>query len=328
MLLADSRVINCFLQRRPGWPIWLVSRGLRSLLERGAARASSGGSCSCLTLFGHPGKVLSPAWEDPTRLGPGPIRPTNGSRGTQGPFQGLKSMVQVGKLPESDLEKVPSGGITTQSGDPVRGDPKCHSRWGSRLRVLSGSWLQTVIYYGIIRLRCQDCCDFFNGFFPRGLSPEAPNVSSGRRKHSRTPMSEPDRNVWGPEMALTPSGGLGPAARLAAHPISLGSQLVLRVVPVLRANGIVPERSRDRAKETTANQCSEGLCRMCMIGSHGVAGLVQIVRVRTIQSGDSVCDGAIFQEVLEAGDRHLLASCFLAPPRGPGAHVAIKSNAY
>lgn len=102
---------------------------------------------------------------------------------------------------------------------------------GLRLRVLSGSWLQAVIYYGIIGLRCQDCCDFFNGFFPRGLFAEAPNVSSGRRKHSRTPMSEPGRSVWGPEMALTPSGGLGPAARLAAHPDVPGFPAYLKGSP-------------------------------------------------------------------------------------------------
>ena len=75
-------------------------------------------------------------------------------------------MVQARKFPESALAKVPQGGITIQSSDPVRGDPKCDSRWDSWLRVLSGSCLQTVIYYGIIGLRCQDCCDFFNGFSP------------------------------------------------------------------------------------------------------------------------------------------------------------------
>ena len=31
-------------------------------------------------------------------------------------------------------------------------------------------------------------------------------------------MSEPGGSVWEPEMALTASGGLGPAAQLAAHP--------------------------------------------------------------------------------------------------------------
>lgn len=37
----------------------------------------------------------------------------------------------------------------------------------SRLRlIVSGSWLQNVIYYGIIGPRCQDCHGFFNGFSP------------------------------------------------------------------------------------------------------------------------------------------------------------------
>lgn len=91
--------------------------------------------------------------------------------------------------------------------------------------------------------------DFFNGFSPCGLSAEAPNVSSGGRKHSRTLMSEPGGSIWGPEMALTASGGLSPAARWLLTPTSPGSQLVLERSPSAQSECIVPEKSGERAKE-------------------------------------------------------------------------------
>lgn len=83
----------------------------------------------------------------------------------------------------------------------------------SRLRFLSGSWLQNVIYYRITGLRCRDGRGFFKWIFPGGLSTEAQKVSRGRRERSsdRTPMYEPAEGgavVWGPEVALTASGKL------------------------------------------------------------------------------------------------------------------------
>lgn len=155
-------------------------------------------------------------------------------------------------------------------------------------------------------------------------------MSSGGRRHSRTPMSEPGGSVWEPEMALNASGGLGPAAQLAAHPNVTRFPACLEHSPSAQSEWHCSRKKAGRGQKRRAQTSVVKVSAGChTIGSHGVAGLVQIMKVRTtFQSGDSVCDGAIFQEVLEAGDRHLLSSCFPAPPRGPGAHVAVKSNAY
>lgn len=128
-------------------------------------------------------------------------------------------------------------------------------------------------------------------------------------------MSEPGGSIWGPEMALTASGGLGPAAWLAAHPNVTRFPACLERSPSAQSEWHSRKkagRGQKRRVQTSVAKVSAGCHR---IGSQGGPGLVQIVKVRTtFQSGDSVCDGAIFQEVLEGGDRHLLSSCFPAPP--------------
>lgn len=140
------------------------------------------------------------------------------------------------------------------------------------------------------------------------------NVSSGGRKHSRTLMSEPGGSIWGPEMALTASGRLSPAAWLAAHPNVTRFPACLERSPSAQSEWH-SRKSGERAKEAVQTSVAKVSRRMPQNWQSRGPGLVQIVKVRTtFQSGDSVCDGAIFQEVLEGGDRHLLSSCFPAPP--------------
>lgn len=113
LLLADSGGMNCFLQRQPGWPICLSPE---------ASGHSRSGERPKPALVGQ--FLLDLAWspwEGPVsglgsfdQAGPWSHQAHLGRQGNIGPFQGLKSMVQARKDPESALAKVPPGGITTE----------------------------------------------------------------------------------------------------------------------------------------------------------------------------------------------------------------------
>lgn len=81
----------------------------------------------------------------------------------------------------------------------------------------------------------------------------------------------------------------------------------------------------------SANQHTDQLCRTPHNGSYRVAVLIQTVKVMTAvvsNPGTPWCVmGPQGSQVLEDGDGHLLDSCFPAPTRGSGAHMAVKLNA-
>lgn len=189
--LLTARPTDCLLPQGPGCPIWLVSRGLGSLtgafLARELARASS-----LRARF-----LPDPVWSPQSCPWAGPWSHQWRQQWNTGSLPREGSLVEARDTPESTIRHRTSATgrnhSTKQWLSLSRSKVPAPGRQDSRLRFLSGSWLQNVIYYRITGLCCRDGRGFFKWIFPGGLSTEAQKVSRGRRECSsdRTQMYEP-----------------------------------------------------------------------------------------------------------------------------------------
>lgn len=152
---------------------------------------------SCLTPLG------CPAWEHGTGLNPGHIRSTKWvAVEHSGPFQGLESMVEARKLPESAILHCQSATreLQCRATASVR-QPEVPAPGGnSQLRSISGFRLLNVIYYGTTRSCCKIALASFRGFSPVSLQqgPEREQRQEGAFKRQDAWCLNQAGASWGP----------------------------------------------------------------------------------------------------------------------------------